>query len=552
MNHKTISQQACLFIFTTIAITLSAQAKTAVYKEPEAIPGEYVVKLSENVSLKATGTEDLQEVLGSYIKSRLEEQNIVVIKRPVFETQKSVVNQLKENPYVEIVEPNYIYRASAVEANDPLLPKLWGMKNTGQKDPSGQEGVAGIDISAPEAWNIQTGSKDLVVAVIDTGINYNAEDLSENTWTNEAELNGKPGVDDDNNGYIDDVHGFNFVTGKGDPLDDHGHGSHCSGTIGAKGNDGKGIVGVAWNVKLMGVKFLSKEGSGSLEGAIKAIDYATKNGAKIMNNSWGGGAYSETLKQAIERSHKAGVLFIAAAGNETNNNDSNPAYPASYNVPNVLSVAAIDNKGKMATFSNYGKTKVHVAAPGVNIYSTTARGYDSWSGTSMATPHVTGIAALLASEFPQMKNTEMKKRIIDTAKPQLQLRGKVSSRGIANAYSALTNTLPAPDANDPVNWASKTVSVSTPHPYTENFTETYEVKVDGAKEIALYFEKLNTEAKYDTVTIVDSTGRQTEILSGPNNEAVSSVISGNTVKIIFKSDSTNNGYGFDITKVYYR
>jgi len=538
--------------FSSVALTLSAHAEKNDRSEPEAVPGEYLVKLSDRVHLSDMSVQTLSEKLGSYIKSRIPDQNIVVIKRPVIETQKSAMNKLMNNEDVQIVEPNYIYRMNSVSANDPLLPKLWGMQNTGQQDPTGQPGIAGVDIGATEAWNIQTGSNDVVVAIIDTGVNYNTEDLVQNIWTNEAELNGKEGVDDDGNGYIDDIHGFNFITNKGDSMDDHGHGSHCAGTIGARGNDGKGIVGVSWNVKIMGVKFLSKEGSGSLEDAIKAIDYATKNGAKILNNSWGGGSYSELLKEAIVRSNKAGALFVAAAGNESNNNDSNPSYPATYDVPNVLSVAAVDNRGQMASFSNYGKSKVHVAAPGVNIYSTTNRGYESWSGTSMATPHVTGIAALLAAEFPEMSNVEMRNRIIETAKPLAGVRGKVSSGGLANAFLALKNEKPPQDPNDPSSWATKNVEVSTPHPYKENFTATYEVKVDGAKEIAIYFKKFQTENKYDTVTILDSTGKQVDVYSGGNDDTISAVVSGSNAKIVFKSDTTETNYGFDITKVYYR
>ncbi len=354
---------------------------------PESVPGEYIVKLKDSVSV-AESKNVLSQELGSYIKDTIPGQNIVVIKRPVFEIQSNVLKTLAENPIVDIAEPNFIYSINKT-ANDPMFGQLWGMKNIGQADSTNKAGVAGVDIGVEQAWDITTGSKDVLVAVIDTGIDYNHPDLKGNLWTNQAELNGSPGIDDDGNGIIDDIYGANFVNAAqptGNPLDDHGHGSHCSGTIGATGNDGKGIVGVAWNVRIMAVKFLSASGSGSLDGALKGIDYATKMGAKIMSNSWGGGGYSETLKQAIERSNAAGALFVAAAGNESNNNDANPTYPATYDVPNILTVAAVDNRGQIASFSNYGKNKVHVGAPGVNIVSSVkGGGYDSWSGTSMAT-----------------------------------------------------------------------------------------------------------------------------------------------------------------------
>lgn len=519
---------------------------------PEAVPGEYIVKLKDSVSIQSVNV--LSQQLKSYVKDTIPSQNIVVIKRAMFEMQSNVIKTLSENPMVDIVEPNYIYRINKAP-NDPMYFQLWGMNNIGQADSSRKTGVAGVDISAEKAWDITTGSKDVIVAVIDTGIDYNHPDLRDNLWANQSELNGKAGADDDGNGIVDDIYGASFVDAAkptGNPLDDHGHGSHCSGTIGATGDDGKGIVGVAWNVRLMGVKFLSADGSGSLEGALKGIDYATQMGARIMSNSWGGGGYSETLKQAIERAHAAGVLFVAAAGNESNNNDANPTYPASYEVPNVVSVAAVDNRGQIASFSNYGKNRVHVGAPGVNIYSSTTKGgYESWSGTSMATPHVSGIAVLLASNEPNLTNIEMKQRIITTSKSVPGLRGK-SRGGMVDAYAMLTNTQAPPDANDPVNWQSVSVSVSTAHPYAAKAREQYEVRVPGAKEVALYFSKFDTEKDYDKVELFDSKGTKVATLSGKNDDIFSIPVEGEYVKIVFTSDDSVNRYGFDITKAAWR
>lgn len=528
---------------------ISAIANT---QEPEAVPGEYVVKLKENI-LVSQDINILSRGLGVTITSRIPSDNIVVVKKPVFQLQSSAVKTLSQHPWVEIAEPNYIYRIKRVP-NDPMLGQLWGMINNGQADSAKKSGTPGIDIGAEQAWDIQTGSKDIVVAVIDTGINYNSADLKPNMWVNEVEASGKTGVDDDGNGIIDDIHGAAFTNKKstGNPLDDHGHGSHCAGTIGAKGDDGKGIVGVAWNVRLMGIKFLTKDGGGTLEDAIKSIDYATKMGANIMSNSWGGGGYSETLKAAIERANKAGILFVAAAGNESNNNDAKPTYPATYNVPNVLSVAAVDNQGKIANFSNYGKNTVHVGAPGVNIYSTTTTGYDSWSGTSMATPHVSGIAALIASQFPKMTHLEMKERIITTAKPISGLRGKVRNAGFANAYTALTNTLPEPDLNDPANWPTVAANVASEHPYKEKTRSEFQVEVPGATQIALYFSRFETEAKYDKLEIYDSTGKLVETISGLNDNSFSQVITGSSAKLVFISDDTVNKWGFEITKIAYK
>ncbi len=524
---------------------------TAHANEPEAVPGEFVVKLKPSLSTLSTDVRTLGSILGAHIKSTIPEQNIVVVQRPVFEIQKSAIKALSLNPNVEIAEPNFIYHINRVP-NDPMLGRLWGMNNTGAADSEGNKGVAGVDISAVQAWDIQTGSKNVVVAVIDTGILWNNPDLADNVWTNEIEAKGKAGVDDDNNGFIDDIHGYDFANNKGDPMDDHGHGSHCSGTIGAKGNDGKGIVGVNWDVRIMGVKFLDAGGSGNLENALKAIDYATKMGAKIMSNSWGGGGYSETLKQAIERSNAAGALFVAAAGNESNNNDSSPSYPASYQIPNVLSVAAVNNQGTMASFSNFGRTSVHVGAPGVNVVSTTTAGYESWSGTSMATPHVSGIAALVLANEPNITALELKARIIATAKPIAGLHGKVRSGGMANALTALTNQAPAPDANDPANWNTTSASVETAHPYANKASETYKVSAPGARQIAIYFEKFMTETKYDVVKIKDASGKVVQELSGGNDDSFSVVIDGDSASLELTSDDSINNFGFKISKLAYR
>lgn len=533
---------------TTIALTTSANAKV---QQIDAVPGEYIVRLKPNMMEMSSGT--LSKSLGSYVKSHISSQNIVVVKRPVFETTYSAVKTLAQNALVDVAEPNYIYKASRL-SDDPMMEQLWGLKNIGQKDSSGKVGTAGVDVGIEQAWDIATGSDKMVVAVIDTGVDFNHPDLKDNLWANETELNGQAGVDDDNNGVIDDVHGFNAITGKGDAMDDQGHGSHCSGTIGAKGNDGKGIVGVNWNVKIMAVKFLDRNGSGTLENALKAIDYATKMGAKVMSNSWGGGGFSQTLFDSIKRSNDAGAIFIAAAGNDSNNNDSNPSYPASYDIANVISVAAINNQGAIASFSNYGKRTVHIGAPGVNIYSSTGGAYQSWSGTSMATPHVSGVAALVWSNEPNLTAIELKQRLLQTARPISGLKGKTKTGGLVNAFLALTNKTPEPDLNDPANWQSKGLDteLASASPYLKNTLQVQEVKFDGVKEFSLYFEKFDTEATYDTLQLIDAAGTVIQTLSGNNDDSFSAVVTGSYVKLIFKSDASVEKTGWKVTKVAYR
>ncbi|MDQ8201711.1 S8 family serine peptidase [Pelagicoccus sp. SDUM812003] len=306
-------------------------------------------------------------------------------------------------------EPNYIVHAASLP-NDPKLQDgtLWGLDNQGQNG-----GVADVDIDASEAWAVRSDASQIVVAVIDTGINTEHLDLVSNLWVNEGEIPDN-GVDDDGNGFIDDVHGINVIRMTGDPMDDNGHGTHCSGTIAARGDDGQGVVGVAWQAQLMGCKFLSASGSGTTADAILCIDYALAMGADVMSNSWGGGPYSQALYDAIDFAEQAGVAFVAAAGNSGRDADAAPSYPAGYDLDNVVSVAAIDRSGELSGFSNYGVERVDLAAPGSEIHSTWIGGadeYKSISGTSMATPHVSGALALLLAEYPQAPLRENLRRL---------------------------------------------------------------------------------------------------------------------------------------------
>lgn len=348
------------------------------------------------------------------------------------------------------VEANTILHADATIPNDPDFGKLYGMNNDGSTG-----GVAGASIHAAEAWDLTTGSKSVVVGVIDTGIDYTHPDLKDNMWTNSGETgldaNGvdkaSNGVDDDNNGYIDDWHGWDFVNNDNDPMDDAGHGTHVSGTIGARGNDGVGVVGVNWDVSIVGLKFLSASGSGTLVDAVKAIEYSNSLGVTLTSNSWGGGGYSDTMDAAIKVADEKGILFVAAAGNDSANNDRDPHYPSSYAGDNIIAVAATDNKDAIASFSCFGAATVDVAAPGVDIYSSAPGNiYKILSGTSMATPHVAGIAALIKSHYPDATAAQIKARILNTVDPVASLQGVTLTGGRVNAFNALENDLIAPNA----------------------------------------------------------------------------------------------------------
>jgi subtilisin family serine protease len=311
--------------------------------------------------------------------------------------------------------PNYRLSISQVPVPepvpDPLLGGLWGLTTEG--------------VDAARAWNLTEGSSDVVVAVIDTGIDYTHPDLAANIWVNPGEIAGN-GVDDDGNGFIDDVHGANFTpwaTARGDSLDDNNHGTHVAGTIGAVHGNGIGVGGINKQVKLMALKFMDSNGSGRLSDAIAAIDYMVTMkvnhniNIRVSNNSWGGGGYSPALFAAIERARDVGIIFVAAAGNSATDIDLFPAYPASYEVSNVVSVAALSQGQSLATFSNYGAEGVDIAAPGVNVVSTLRGGqYGSLSGTSMAAPHVVGSLALLFALEPTMGITEALERLYETGR----------------------------------------------------------------------------------------------------------------------------------------
>ncbi len=346
-------------------------------------------------------------------------------------TVEQALDRLRANPQVAYAEPNFLLSA-AVTPDDPRYPELWGMNNTGQTG-----GTADADIDADMAWGVSTGSPNVVVGVIDTGIDYNHPDLAANVWTNPGEVPGN-GIDDDGNGYVDDVHGWDFANNDNDPFDDHGHGTHVSGTITAIGNNGTGVAGVAWHVKVMALKFLDSGGSGTTANAVLAVDYANTMHVDLTSNSWGGGSFSQTLYDAIARANALDIAFVAAAGNNGTNNDTSPHYPSNYDLPNLISVAATDDADLLASFSNYGAVTVDLGAPGVDILSTMpGNSYGLMSGTSMATPHVSGTCALIRSVSPHIPVAQLKNVLLNAVDHIPSMNGKVSSNGRLNAFFAI-------------------------------------------------------------------------------------------------------------------
>jgi len=409
-----------------IPATPAKPAPTQAAKLAEFVPGQVIVKYKRK-SERSQVSSLLQNASIHEVRS-FDDINVLLCR--IEDASKSVheaVEECNAQPAIEYAEPNYIYRSS-VEPNDTRWSSLYGIRQ----------------IAAPAAWDSQTGSKSIIVGVIDTGIDYNHEDLKANIWSNPGETGGgkeNNNVDDDGNGYKDDYRGWNFSGNNNNPFDDNKHGSHVAGTIGAIGNNNKGVVGVCWNVTLMPLKFLDRDGSGTTADAVDAILYGTQMGAKVLSNSWGGGGKSNALQEAIEFANSNGVLFVAAAGNESSNNDKAPTYPSNYNVDNIISVASNTSSDNISGFSNYGKTTVDLSAPGSNILSSTPRNrYASLSGTSMATPHVSGAAALVWSHFPDATMDEVIIRLLGSVDRRSAYSKKVATGGRLNVAKAISSS----------------------------------------------------------------------------------------------------------------
>jgi subtilisin family serine protease len=450
----------------------SASNQEEYSSQEEYVPNELLIKFKKNTE-RSKIQQSIESVRGkiitylgeeiysfdwapdnSILRSFLADPDLFHIKVPDYIGEERAISLLSFDPNVEYVEKNFIGHADAVIPNDPHFSKLWGLRNTGQTG-----GKSDADIDAPEAWDIHKGSTSIVVAVIDSGIDYNHEDLQANIWNNPGETGGGKetnGIDDDGNGYIDDWRGWNFVHNSNNPMDDYSpkyHGTHVAGTIGAKGNNGKGVVGVCWNVKLMALKWIDGfTGKGTTANVIRAIDYSTANGARLSNNSWHV-PNTSSLLSAIDRAQKSGKIFISSAGNEKRNNDYYGNYPSNYDLDNIIAVLASDHNDNISPFSNYGWYTVDVGAPGGtdsypsqatrNIYST-AR-YDAYqymSGTSMAAPHVAGQAALIWAHRPALNWWKVKTIIMKSVDKKGSFSGKCASGGRINAYSALITPTP--------------------------------------------------------------------------------------------------------------
>jgi hypothetical protein len=449
--------------------------------------GELLVRfrseLSEGAVRVRLGTERVAGVHRFHIGARPQSPNnrLYRLRLSARWTVEAALEEIAQRADVELVQPNYLYRRAG-NPDDPYYSLQWGMENmgdTGYRGPAGGDWHADMDVES--AWSLlpplAPTMDTIIVAVVDTGVDYTHEDLAGIMWVNAAEDPGN-GVDDDGNGWVDDVHGYDFAYGDGDPMDGDGHGTHVSGSIAAGTDNGIGIAGTFGPhgaVNIMGLKFLDDSGNGSTADAILAINYAVDHGARVINASWGGGGWEAPLEAAILDAHDAGVLFVAAAGNDGTNSDSSPHYPSNYDVLNVISVGASNRWGLLTDFSNYGMESVDLAAPGDETISTTPMGittpipgygfdyelprlipgYGQWGGTSMAAPYVSGVAALMNAlgpelwpDWPFMSFTEqmlaVRDRVLERTNPLPDLQGRVKTGGLLNLYNLVEPDTVAP------------------------------------------------------------------------------------------------------------
>ena len=465
MNRKTFPIHLSLAIALVLLAAIAGQLRREWHKAADATvrvselrsprrPAEVLVRFRPNVAPQEI--ENIARALHDQIEDRIEAvPGLTVIADEDGLDVDQVVNQYRARAEVEYAEPNYVISLDPEfdqprpsnpdyalpnsddpdEPDDPMFGEQWALRNSGQRD-----GKVGADIAAMRAWAKTVGSHEVVVAVLDSGVDYLHPDLINNIWTRPESI---AAYHDPELGVIDDRHGYNAVDNNGDPMDENGHGTHVAGIIGAEGDNGIGIAGINWNVRIMPLKFMSAGGFGTTKAAIECINYVIDRKragvpVRIINASWGSTRRSRALEDAIRRANDEGILFVAASGNAGSNTDLSPHYPASYQLPNVISVAALNRHDQLASFSNYGPRSVHIAAPGAEILSTWLNGsYEEHSGTSMAAPIVSGVAALVLSLEPDLSVSDLRARLLASVDQLESLKGKIVTGGRINAARAV-------------------------------------------------------------------------------------------------------------------
>lgn len=418
--------------------------------------------------------------------------------------------------------------------NDPLLAQQWAIKNT----------------AAEYAWqNGVIGSKKVIVAIVDSGIDLNHPDLKANLYINPREVaNGR---DDDGNGYVDDISGWDFLKNNNRPQDEMGHGTHVAGIIGAVGNNGIGVAGINQNVSILPLRFMDKEGRGNERAAVAAINYAVKMGATVINCSWGGEGDGMALRSAIQNAQRAGVLVVTASGNDGNNTDIYPSYPSNYTYDNIISVTSIDYLDRFPVYTNYGPRSVHIAAPGERILSTDLNNtYVELSGTSMATPYISGAIALLKSIHPEWNYLKLKSQLLNYVETTPALDRMVFSRGRLNMQSILTETKKTYQAPDESLWKTMDMLRESQHPYVQ--TDQYNViKIPGAKMVRVIFDSIDLADNVDKICVSSTKNGIVECINGKKMNYTSQYLVGDILTINLQADQKNHGWGYKVSKVQY-
>jgi len=436
----------CLMAAGLLSVGLAASAATFQFEGQEVDDNVILMRLKDQRELPAV-SQGLRG--GGYsIKAEIPTVPGLILVEPAAGPLRAQSDEARSNALRQridalmatgkyaYVEPNYIFHTSATPSDTAFQDgRLWGLRNIGQNG-----GLAGADITVTNAWDFTTGDTNVIVAIVDTGVRYTHQDLLPNMWINADEIPGN-NIDDDNDGYVDNIYGADTAYNDGDPMDVDGHGTHVAGTVGAAANNAGAHVGVAWNIRLMAIKAAVDGGGFPLNAIVQGVDFATRNGAKVMNHSYGGYGYSQAQYDVMAAAGNRNILNVCAAGNDSNNNDINPMFPASFDLESIISVAATERTDLLANFSNYGTVTVDLGAPGTEIFSTWSSSdssYNTIQGTSMASPHVAGVAALMASFNTNITIAQFRSQMLDNVTPTSALAGRTTSGGRVNAFRAVT------------------------------------------------------------------------------------------------------------------